>query len=106
MRKQNGQFGPGNPGRPQGSQNKVTTARKQKINDLLQKIESDHLDSDIAKLTPRDRTNLYATLLEYVIPKLTRTERPLTDLEEMLAMTPEERKEAIRELQSQLKDGN
>lgn len=106
MRNQNGQFGPGNPGRPKGAQNHTTSERKVKINQVLQAIEGGYLDDDISKLTPRDRTNLYTALLEFVVPKLTRTERPPTDLEEMLAMSPEERKEAIRALQNELRNGN
>ena len=106
MRKHNGQFGRGNSGRPKGTPNKATSERKAKLNAILQKIEDEHLDSDLGKLSSRDRVKLYADLLEYTIPKLTREERPPTELEELLAMSPEDRKAEIIKIQGELKNKN
>lgn len=106
MRNIDGRFIKGNPGRPKGSANRYSSQRKQKINELLSAIEENHLDEDLKKLTPRDRTNLYRDLLEFVTPKLTRTERPPTEAEDLLSMTIEEINHERKQLEAELKNGN
>ncbi|MEM9829905.1 MAG: hypothetical protein AAF944_04680 [Bacteroidota bacterium] len=90
-------------GRAPGTPNKVTSERKARLNEILTQIEDKHLAADIDKLSPRDRVRLYADLLEYSIPKLTRAERPPTDLETFYLMSPEEKKMEIERLRN-LKD--
>lgn len=106
MRNSNGQFSLGNAGKPKGSQNKTTAARKTKINQVLQAIEDNHLDDDLKKLSPKDRTSLYVALLEYVTPKLLRSERPPTEFEEVLLMSPEEIEAERQLLEQELKIQN
>lgn len=102
MRDENGQFTSGNAGKPKGAVNRSTSERKAKINQVLQAIEENHLDDDLKKLSPKDRTSLYVNLMEYVVPKLVRTERPPTEAEELLAMSEEERRKEIIRLKQEL----
>jgi hypothetical protein len=61
-------------GRKKGTPNKATVEQKQRAERLLQVIETDYLDTDIKKLTPLQRTNLYLGLMEYTLPKLRRVD--------------------------------
>ncbi|MEO0330749.1 MAG: hypothetical protein AAF223_03545 [Bacteroidota bacterium] len=91
-------------GRVAGTPNKFTSERKAWLNKVLTQIETKHLEEDIGKLSPRDRVRLYADLLEYTIPKLNRSERPPTEVEELMSMTPEEQKAEMRKLEAELKN--
>lgn len=61
-------------GRTKGTPNKKTADVLDRVSRVLELIESDHLEKDIKKLTPGQRMTLYADLLEYKAPKLSRTE--------------------------------
>jgi hypothetical protein len=59
-------------GRSKGTPNKKTAEHRERAERVLQLIESNHLEKDIKKLTPGQRMILYADMLEYVAPKLSR----------------------------------
>lgn len=59
-------------GRTKGTPNKKTAEHRERAERVLHLIESDHLEKDIKKLTPGQRMILYADMLEYVAPKLSR----------------------------------
>lgn len=61
-------------GRTKGTPNKKTAEVLDRVSHVLEIIESNHLESDIKKLTPGQRMILYSDLLEYKAPKLSRTE--------------------------------
>jgi hypothetical protein len=73
MKDERGQFLPGNPGRPKGSGNRVTTKLRQQVQQLLEDNYEVVL-ADLKKLDAKSRADLWVRLLEYVVPKLTRTE--------------------------------
>lgn len=63
----------GNPkGRPVGAQNAFTTAVKERIEDVLNKLDETLFD-DLMKMKPERRVELWATMQEYIRPKLSRT---------------------------------
>lgn len=43
------------------------------IEEAIKLLESKHLESDIAKLTPKDRLNFWASLKEFERPKIQRS---------------------------------
>lgn len=103
MRSVDGKFTKGNPGRPRGAENKSSAERKQKLKDLVEAIEADHLEDDLKKLSARDRVKIYLAAHEYLVPKLGRVEyEEVTEIEELLSMTSEERQEAIKRIKEQL----
>jgi hypothetical protein len=61
-------------GRRKGTPNKRTAEEIDRANRVLQLIESEYLESDIKKLTPAQRMQLYSDMMEYKVPKLSRTE--------------------------------
>ena len=58
-------------GRPKGSQNKTTAQIKEYLMQLADAIESD-LINDIELLTPGERVKTYLSIMEYLVPKLSR----------------------------------
>lgn len=60
-------------GREKGSRNKKTADVLDRADRVLTLIESDYLEDDIAKLSPNQRMQLYADMMEYKAPKLQRT---------------------------------
>lgn len=61
-------------GRAKGTLNKKTTEEIDRASRVLHLIESQYLEKDIKKLTPGQRMQLYADMMEYKVPKLSRTE--------------------------------
>lgn len=61
-------------GRKKGSINKRTKDQLDRAERVLGLIESDHLETDIKKISPYQRMILYCDMMEYAIPKLSRTE--------------------------------
>lgn len=59
-------------GRQKGAQNKKTIDALNRAESLLQLIESEYLIEDIKKLSASQRASLYADILEYRAPKLSR----------------------------------
>ena len=80
-RNKKGQFAGGNTGRPKGAGNKLTALQKSRIEKVLTLLE-ETLEEDMAKLKSKERVDLWASLQEFIRPKLQRTS---IDLE-----TPEE----------------
>lgn len=60
-------------GREKGSRNKKTIEVLDRADRVLTLIESDFLEEDIARLSPHQRMQLYADMMEYKAPKLQRT---------------------------------
>lgn len=60
-------------GRVKGSINKKTPEKRMRAELILQLIEDTYFQKDIKKLTAAQRMALYADMMEYVVPKLTRT---------------------------------
>lgn len=54
-------------GRKKGTPNKVTTEIRTKIEALIYE-QTENINEDLMKLTPKDRVRAYTELLKYVIP--------------------------------------
>jgi len=61
-------------GRPKGSLNKESIRIKKKIAWLLGELEKT-LKTDIKALNPKERTNLFKDLAEYITPKQQRSDQ-------------------------------
>lgn len=59
-------------GRRKGTLNKKTAEQLDRAGRVLDLIESKYLEKDIAKLSPGQRMILYADMMEYKAPKLSR----------------------------------
>lgn len=68
MRKENGQFKKGNPGKPKGAKNKITEDIRQFVSDLLDENRQQIID-DLKELEPFDRVRVFEKFLAYVLPK-------------------------------------
>ena len=66
------QFKPGEGGRPKGAANKFTTTVKERIENVLDKLDETLFD-DLLAMEPSRRVELWAQLQEYIRPKLSRT---------------------------------
>jgi hypothetical protein len=60
-------------GRKKGTPNKDTAILRERIDALLQD-EWDNILTDLKELKPKERIDVFTTLLEYSLPKLSRTE--------------------------------
>ena len=91
-------------GRKKGTPNKETKALRERITALLDNRWEDFLN-DLDKLSEKERVDTVIRLLEYALPKLSRSEvRELTSLEDFVAMTPQERQQKIMDLKRQIND--
>ena len=61
QRNNKGKFLPGNPGRPEGTQNKVTKIQREFIQSLLDD-QQDKIKSELKKLTGKDYLNVVTDL--------------------------------------------
>ncbi len=61
-------------GRNKGSINRKTAEEIDRAGRILDLIESEYLEYDIKELTAYQRMTLYADMIEYKAPKLSRTE--------------------------------
>jgi len=61
-------------GRVKGTPNRKTAEEIDRAGRVLRLIEAKYLEKDIAKLTAGQRMQLYADMMEYKAPKLSRTE--------------------------------
>jgi hypothetical protein len=61
-------------GRVKGSVNKTTVQQKERAEKLMQLLETKYLATDIKKLSPAQRMQLYIATMEYVAPKLSRVD--------------------------------
>lgn len=73
QRNNKGKFLPGNPGRPEGVPNKVTKIQREFIQSLLDD-QQDKIKDELEKLTGKDYLNAITGLLEFALPKLSRSE--------------------------------
>lgn len=67
-----GKFEKGNPGRPKGAKNKVST----QMRDLIQQLFDDNygkIQEDLENLEAKDRLKFLSDLLPYLLPKLQST---------------------------------
>lgn len=69
--KKDTRFKPGEGGRRKGSVNKVTVEQKKRVEWVLELLE-ESLEDSIEKLKPKDKVELWASLQEYIRPKLQR----------------------------------
>ena len=60
-------------GRKKGSVNKRTAAQRSRAEIILALIDEKYFEKDIKKLSSSQRMILYASMMEYVAPKLSRT---------------------------------
>lgn len=65
-----GRFGPGNTGRPTGSQNRSTSELKVFIHDFLM-IKAPDLEKIYEELSSKDKVNMYIALSKLILPKQT-----------------------------------
>lgn len=61
-------------GRAKGVLNKKTTEAISRAERILRLIETKYFEKDIAKIKAEKRMDLYASMLEYVAPKLSRSD--------------------------------
>ena len=97
----------GNPkGRPKGSRNKFSVEQRDFIRDFLFE-NKEELMVQMRELKGKEYVKAYTTLMHYVVPKpavINMKEVPI--LSEFIAMTPEERKAVIDEIQEDQRNGN
>ena len=72
-RNSKGKFLPGNPGRPEGTLTKVTKIQREFIQFLLDNQQG-KIKRELEKLTGKDYLNAITCLLEFALPKLSRSE--------------------------------
>ena len=80
-RNNKGQFISGNPGKPKGSKNKITSEQRKRIEKVLAMLD-ETLDEDLEKMKAKERVDLWAALQEYIQPKLQRTQVEVEACEE------------------------
>lgn len=73
-------------GRPKGSQNKTTAQIKEYLMQLAEAIESD-LINDIELLSPGERVKTYLSIMEYLLPKLSRQDITTADSDNKVEFT-------------------
>lgn len=69
IRKENGTFAVGNPGKPKGATVKVSVKVREAIFNFLES-NIDKIQDDFDKLKPRERLQFVADILPYAAPKL------------------------------------
>lgn len=69
LRKEDGTFAKGNPGKPKGAVTKVSVKVKESIINFLED-NIDTIQTDFDQLRPRERLQFVAEILPYVTPKL------------------------------------
>ena len=90
----------GNPnGRPKGATNNNIKDLRERIK-LLLDSQFEQIITDLNNLEPKDRINAYVRLIEYVLPKLQRTEytEQGTSLEALISLDVDERRKRIADL--------
>lgn len=92
----------GNPnGRPKGASNKISAEHREYIRSfLLDKKRKEKLQQALDNLEGKDYLKYYLALMQYIIPKPATAElKEIPELEEFIAMTPEERQAVMQEIQ-------
>lgn len=81
-----------------GTPNKQTKEFRERLSTLLDD-RWDTFIQDLDKLSPRERVDTMVKLMEYTIPKLSRTEiDDVTDIEKIMQLSPDERLARLEEL--------
>ena len=98
------QFAIGNPGRPKGSPDKISS----KIRAMYRKLIEDNMDQlqeDIKNMKPRERIDAIIRLSSFVLPKLRQVEIfEMPDIYELLQMSKDERREMLIKLKSEINE--
>jgi len=97
----------GNPaGRIKGSNYKMSAEHRDFLRELLRK-NKEKFERQLEELTGRDFIQIYTALMQYVLPKPATAElKEVPQLEEFIAMTPEERQVVIEEIRESLRNEN
>lgn len=87
-------------GRKKGTLNKKTASIRSRIEKLVDS-EYEAVLSDLKELSPKDRVNAFISMLEFVLPKLNRSEIEDVsfDVQDFLSLTKEERLQQIAALE-------
>jgi hypothetical protein len=70
-------------GRPKGSKNRSTSEIKTAFQNLLD-ANVIQMESDLKKLSPKDRINVLLKLSEFVLPKMKNTESDLKETDNII----------------------
>jgi hypothetical protein len=90
-RNKGGQFAKGHKGlKPKGAVAKTTSEIKERLQKLMDSYDEDMMIADLESLKPPDRLKIMTGLLEYVLPKLNKTDYTLSkDSDEIKVELPE-----------------
>ena len=90
-RNKNGQFVKGHKGqRPKGAVANTTSEIRERLQKLVDSYDEDMMIADLESLKPTDRLKIMTGLLEYILPKLNKTDYSLTkDSDEIKVELPE-----------------
>jgi hypothetical protein len=93
-------------GRPKGSPNKISAEHRDYLRGLLlARKKKQKLELELDKLVGRDYLKYYIALMQYIIPKPATAElKEVPELEEFIAMTPEERQAVVEEIRESLEN--
>lgn len=91
-------------GRPKGVGNRKTESLRERVEILIDN-NWEKLQDDLNELTSKERVDTIVKLLEYSLPKLSRTEhKEVYTIEELLMMTPEQRRARMEEIRAKIKE--
>ncbi len=90
-RTKTGQFAKGHKGlKPKGAVAKTNSEIKERLQKLMDSYDEEKMIADLESLKPPDRLKIMTGLLEYVLPKLNKTDYTLTkDSDEIKVELPE-----------------
>jgi hypothetical protein len=71
VRNEKGQYAKGHQGKPKGARNKITSEQKERVEKVLSLLD-ETLEEDIEKMRSKERVELWASLQEFIRPKLQR----------------------------------
>jgi len=83
VRNNKGQFAKGHGGKPKGAKNKITAQQKERVEHVLNLLE-ETLEEDMENMKPRERVELWASLQEFIRPKLQRMNVDITPPEDKI----------------------
>jgi Family of unknown function (DUF5681) len=93
----------GNPaGRPKGATNKISAEQRDYLRDFIVE-NAGKFEAEMEKLKGKVYVQLYLTIMQYILPKPATAElKEVPELEEFIAMTPEERQVVMEEIRESL----